>query len=326
MLLSAENIQLAFGARKILDGVSLRLDAGERVGLIGPNGAGKSTLIRVITKALQPDAGNVTLARGATMGLLEQDPKFTPGETLIDAAEDAFEELHQLAHEMRELEHRMADAGDDLDAVLKKYEQTQAAFDHAGGHAWRHKLEAALHGVGLPDADWEKDVDVLSGGQRSRLALAKLLVQEPDVLLLDEPTNHLDLQAVDWLEDFLKRYTGAVLIISHDRELLDKLATRIVHLQNGTAKSYPGNYEAYIEQRALDELSQQRAFDKQQADIAKQQEYIRRFKAGQRAKEARGRETRLNRFLKSDAVLDTVRSDDQARLKLAGAAKPNTIA
>src|SRR5207302_1954666 len=156
-----------------------------------------------------------------------------------------------------------------------------------------HKLEATLLGIGLDRSTWEQNVTTLSGGQRSRLALSKLLISEPDVLLLDEPTNHLDLTAIEWLENYLLDFNGATLLISHDRYLLDRLATRIVWLTRSQLNSYPGNYSAFVQQRQLQELSRQRAFDQQQADIEKQKEFIRRFGAGQRAREAKGREKRL---------------------------------
>ena len=306
MLLTADNVRYAIGARTLFDGLSLRLDKGERVGLIGDNGTGKTTLLRVIEKEVEPDDGNVFTARGASVGYLKQDPDFDPDNTAIDEAESAFAELHNLAHELRDLEHKMADSGGDLDRVMKEYARVGHAFEEAGGYAWRHKLEAALTGVGLDRALWETNVGKLSGGQRSRLQLAKLLVNAPDVLLLDEPTNHLDLKAIEWLEGELGRFAGAVLVVSHDRFLLDRLATRIDWLTGGRLKSYPGNYAAFVKQRELEELSQQRAYDKQQRDVEKQAEFVRRFKAGQRAREAKGREKRLNRLLESDAMVAAV--------------------
>src|SRR6267154_566030 len=167
-------------------------------------------------------------------------------------------------------------------------------------------MEATLLGVGLDRDLWEKPVSVLSGGQRSRLALTKLLLSEPDLLLLDEPTNHLDLAAIEWLENYLADFNGAVVLVSHDRFLLDRVATRIVWLTRAQINSYPGNYSAYVEQRELQELSQQRAYEIQQKDIAKQEEFVRRFKAGQRSKEARGRESRLNRLKASDEMVRKV--------------------
>ncbi len=301
MLLSAENLTHAIGTRRLFNGLSLRLDRGERVGFVGDNGTGKTTLIRCLTKEFEPDDGRISVARGVSIGHLKQDPDFPAGQSVIDVAEGAFAELHDLAGQLRVLEHDMS--GDDADAAMKKYEKVSHAFEEAGGYAWRHKLEAALDGVGLERSTWNRDVDQLSGGQRSRLQLARLLVDAPDVLLLDEPTNHLDLAAIEWLENELGRFTGAALIISHDRFLLDRLATRIDHLERGSIKSYPGNYAAFLKQAEADELARGRAFEKQQKDIDKQAEYVRRFKAGQRARQAKGREKRLNRLLGSDELV-----------------------
>jgi ATP-binding cassette subfamily F protein 3 len=235
----------------------------------------------------------------------------------MDEAELAFSELHDLSHRLRDLEHAMAEqTGAQLEKTLKQYETVQHDFDIAGGYAWRHRLEATLLGVGMERNTWEQNVETLSGGQRSRLALAKLLISEPDLLLLDEPTNHLDLAAIEWLEDYLLAFKGAVFLISHDRFLLDRLATRIVWLTRRQLSSYPGNYSAFVQQREIQELSQERAFREQQEDIAKQQEFIRRFGAGQRSKEAKGREKRLNRLLKSDAMIEQVAATKQIHVKL----------
>ncbi len=316
-LVSLDNIEKTFGARTIFDRASFQVDRGERVGLIGDNGAGKSTLFRMIVGDLQPDAGTVSIARSVKVGYLHQDPVFDHDSTVLDEAEEAFTELHALSQRLRDLEHQMAErSGDALDRVLKRYQQVQHDFDLAGGYAWRHRLEATLLGVGLERATWSQHVSTLSGGQRSRLALARLLISEPDVLLLDEPTNHLDLAAIEWLENYLQTFSGAVVLISHDRYLLDRLATRIVWLTRARLHSYPGNYSAFAEQRRVQELSQQRAWEQQQADIEKQKEFIRRFGAGQRAREAKGREKRLNRLLASDQLIQAVDTAKRIHLSI----------
>ncbi len=316
-LATLDNIEKTFGPRTIFNRLSFQIDRGERVGLIGDNGAGKSTLFRTLVGQIAPDAGVVSIGRNVRVGYLHQDPVFDHDNTVIDEAEEAFAELHALSHRLRELEHAMAEQdGDALERTLKRYQQVQHDFDLAGGYAWRHRLEATLHGVGLGQEVWQQNVSTLSGGQRSRLALAKILIAEPDLLLLDEPTNHLDLAAIEWLENYLLDFDGAVILISHDRYLLDRLATRIVWLTRGILKSYPGNYSAFIEQREVQELSQQRAYEQQQADIEKQKEFIRRFGAGQRAREAKGREKRLNRLLASDQIIQAVDSGRHIRLSI----------
>lgn len=311
------NIEKTFGKRILFDRLSLTIYPAERIGFIGANGAGKTTLFKVLTGQVVPDAGDVALANGVRAGYLAQDPVFEPENTVNDEAELAFAELHRVAHRLRELEHEMAGRmGEELEKVLRQYQNTQHEFDLAGGYAWRHKLEATLLGVGLEKITWEQNVQTLSGGQRSRLALAKLLISEPDLLLLDEPTNHLDLAAIEWLEKYLLDFKGAVVVVSHDRYLLDRLATRIVWLHEFHLDSFNGNYSDFVQQRELIELTQQRAYEKQQEQIDKQREFIRRFQAGQRSKEARGRATRLERFLKSDQVVQRLGAAKQIHLSI----------
>ncbi len=321
-LLTLANIEKSFGKRTILQDLSFQISRGERVGLIGDNGTGKTSIFKIITGKMIPEIGKVQLARGSTVGHLTQDPQFGVNNTLLDEAELAFADLHQMSHDLRDLEHAMAEhAGDQLDATLKTYEDLLHRFEEADGYAWRHKLEAVLDGVGLARDDWETPVTLLSGGQKSRLALAKLLIAEPDLLLLDEPTNHLDLEAIEWLENWLLRFEGAVLLISHDRYLLDRLATRIVWLTDLKLASFPGNYSAFVKQRELHELTQQRAFAQQQAAVAKEEEYIRRFKAGQRARQAAGREKRLDRLKTSGDMVRQVSQSKQMTLSIGGQRK-----
>jgi ATP-binding cassette, subfamily F, member 3 len=316
-LLQLTNIEKILGDRLLFDKLSFNIDKGERVGFIGDNGAGKSTLFKIMTGAMKPDLGDRSLARSATIGLLEQDPTFTPGNTLIDEAELAFAELHGIAHDMRVLEHDMAEhQGEDLDKTLEKYTDLQHRYEDLGGYAWHHKLEATLLGVGFVKEDFEKPVASLSGGQRSRVALAKLLINPPDLLLLDEPTNHLDIAGVEWLERYLLDFPGAVLLISHDRRLLDKVSTRIVWLTQRKLRSYPGNYTAFQTQRDVEVLSQGRAHEEQQAAIEKEKEYIRRFGAGQRARQAAGRKKRLDRLLGSDQIIEQVSHSKGMHLRL----------
>ncbi len=311
------NVEKTFGKRVIFDHLDFTIDRGERVGLIGPNGAGKSTLFKVLMGEITPDVGTVSVAKTVKVGHLVQDPKFDPANTVMDEAELAFAKLHQLAHQMRDLEHAMGEhAGDQLEKTMERYTEVQGDFDLAGGYDWQHKLEGTLLGVGLVREMWEQNVATLSGGQRSRLALAKLLIAEPDVLLLDEPTNHLDLAAIEWLEKYLLEFTGAVLLISHDRYLLDRLATRIVWLTQNRLKSFPGNYSDFLVQRELAEKTQNRAREEQQADIEKQKEYIRRFGAGQRATQAKGRKRRLDALLESDQVIGAVAVTSKIKLTI----------
>ena len=309
------NVNKSFGHKALFEKLNLSIHRGQRIGMIGANGSGKSTMLRILLGEVPPDDGVASIRKGVSVGYLEQNPTFAPGNTVIDEAELAFSELHDLSHRLRDLEHQMAHVlGDELEKVLGKYQHVQHAFELAGGYAWRHRLEATLHGVGLNEETWEQTVETLSGGQRSRLALARLLIGEPDILLMDEPTNHLDLAAVEWLESYLADFKGAVLIISHDRYLLDRLATRIAWLHYAKMMTFDGNYSHFVEQRELMELTQERAYENQQSHIAKTEEFIRRFKAGQRSKEAKGREKILNRLKESDAMVGQVREEKKVYL------------
>lgn len=316
-LVALNNVEKSFGRRVLLDHVSFNVYENERIGLIGDNGSGKSTLFRLIVGEHTPEIGTVAVSKNVRVGYLTQDPNFDPENTILDEAELAFSHLHDMAHKLRDLEHEMAVKTDDeLQKVLDEYQEVQHEFDRQGGYVWHHKLESTLLGVGLPEKMWEQKIGTLSGGQKSRVALAKLLISEPEVLLLDEPTNHLDLEAIEWLEKYLEDYKGSAVIISHDRFFLDRLATRIVWLTQAKLKSYPGNYTNFVEQKELAELSQQRAYEEQQADIEKQKEFIRRFGAGQRSKEAKGREKRLNRLLESGEVIQAVTDTKKINLSL----------
>jgi ATP-binding cassette subfamily F protein 3 len=316
-LASLANLEKTFGKRTLFDHLSLTIYEGERIGLIGPNGSGKTTLFKILTGHVAPDAGAVAISKNTKVGHLTQDPVFDPANTVLDEAELAFSQLHDLSHRLRDLEHDMAaHQGEDLEKTLRQYQNLQHQFDLAGGYAWRHRLEATLLGVGLEKSAWEQPLPTLSGGQRSRLALAKLLISQPDLLLLDEPTNHLDLAAIEWLEKYLLDFKGAVLLISHDRFLLDRLATRIVWLHDLHLDTFPGNYSSFVQQRELLELTQQRAYEQQQKFIEKQEEFIRRFQAGQRSKEARGRATRLQRLKRSDEMVQNLSRDKHIHFSL----------
>ncbi len=318
-LLAAVNVQKIFGVDVILDRVSLSLEAGERIGLVGRNGEGKSTLLKIISSDLAPDEGEVNLARGRRVGRLEQDPTFDPTETLRDSAEGAFAELHALHAQQHKLFDEMAAAGDDaarLERLMSRQSVIERQIEALGGYAIDHTIDATLHGVGLTDAEFGVKVGGLSGGQRGRLALARLLLESPDVLLLDEPTNHLDIQGREWLESWLlEEFRGAAVIVSHDRRLLQRVVTRIVEVERGRLIDYPGGYDAFREIRAQRRLTQFRAYEKQQTKFRQEQAFIDRYRAGQRAKQAKGRESRLDRE-RADSALERPMEVSAMRLAL----------
>lgn len=299
-LLAAANLTYAVGDRVLLDGASLSIEAGERVGLVGRNGTGKSTLMRILGGMLKADSGEVSLQRGRRAGYLRQEPEFASGETLRGEAESAFAHLHALHRRLDAIYEALADSvsakPEAMERLLAEQSRVERDMEAAGGYAVGHRIDEVLHGLGLTDAEFGVRVESLSGGQRARLALAKLLLESPDLIMLDEPTNHLDIAGREWLETFLaEEYQGAVLIVTHDRYMLDRVVSRIVEIEQGRLIDYPGNYAAFIELRARRRLSMQRAYERQQTKFRHEEAYIRRYKAGQRAKQARGRETRLIR-------------------------------
>ncbi|MEM1209492.1 MAG: ABC-F family ATP-binding cassette domain-containing protein [Planctomycetota bacterium] len=305
-LLSVANLVFGYGNEPLLDGVSLTVAAGEHVGLVGRNGCGKSTLLKLIAQlpGLNPPlSGQVQLARQASAGYLRQEHQFDWSLTLRQEAGRAFAHLAKLHEDLEKTAHDMGDAdGEKLDALLKRYEQLEEKINAAGGYAVDHKIDAILLGLGLPKQTWEVNTADLSGGQKARLSLAKLLLAEPDVLLLDEPTNHLDIAGRQWLEEFLASYAGAVVLISHDRWMLDRVVRKIYELEKGRLVEYPGNYTQYRELRQTRYLEQQRSYEKQQTKIKQEQAFIDRYRAGQRSKQAQGREKKLARYVEQNTI------------------------
>ena len=302
MLFRLSDVFKSYGSQDVLRGASLQINPGEHVGLVGRNGAGKTTIFRLVDKEESPDRGEVVRARGLKLGLLAQHVHFEKGSTVHESALSAFGRLQQIEHEMHQLEHRMGDAGDDLDKVLERYSDLQHEYEREGGFEYSAKAEAILQGLGFDRDSWQMETGKLSGGQQNRLGLARLLLSEPDVLLLDEPTNHLDVGAVEWLEEFLQTYKSAFVIVSHDRYFLDRACQRIIELENGQASSYKGNYSHYLEEREERREIQRRAYENQQRLIAKTEDFIRKNLAGQKTKQAKSRRIMLARLDRVDAV------------------------
>ena len=302
MLFRLSDVYKSYATQDVLRGASLQVNPGEHVGLVGRNGAGKTTIFRLLSGEESQDSGDLVRARGVRLGLLAQHVHFEPGSTVHEAALAAFGHLQQIEHEMHELEHRMADPGDDLEQILERYSDLQHQFEREGGFEYGAKAETILQGLGFDRDTWALETEKLSGGQQNRLGLARLLLAEPDVLLLDEPTNHLDVTAVEWLEDFLTTYAVAFVIISHDRYFLDRACRRIIELENGRAASYTGNYSAFLVEREERREAQQRAYDNQRQLIEKTEEFIRRNLAGQKTKQAKSRRTMLAKLERVEAV------------------------
>ena len=303
-LLTITNVHHSFGTHTVLDGASVSIEAGEKVGLVGRNGSGKTTLMKVMMGQLKPDTGSAQLQRNARTGYLSQDPSLDPDDTVRDAAERAFEDLHAMHVQAHDLYVQMEHAqGEALDKLLKQQSKLDGQIEAAGGYVIDHKIDAMLHGLGFTDVQFGLKVSALSGGQKGRLGLVRLLLEQPDLLLLDEPTNHLDIASRQWLEEFLAdEYAGAVIVVSHDRWLLDRVVSRIIEVERGAIREYPGNYHKYIELRRERQLTDARVYDKQMDKIRQEEGFIDRYKAGQRARQAQGRLARLERFKRDELV------------------------
>ena len=275
MLLTIQNIQKYFGAELCLRNISCVLDAQDRAGIIGENGAGKTTLIKIITGELYPDDGIVTLAHGATVGYLEQNSVLDPACTVYREMENAFRSVLDAMDEMKRLERQMAECpGDHM--LLERHAQLSAVLDAADGYNMDTQIKKILNGMAFPAPDYQKSVAVLSGGEHTRLCLAKLLLQKPDLLILDEPTNHLDFETMEWLESYLKTYPGAILVVSHDRYFLDAVCNRIFEIEDNTLTAYKGNYSAYLPQKEAAVALQQKQHDADMEKAAKLEDYIAR--------------------------------------------------
>ncbi len=281
-------------------GVSFQINPNEKIGLVGRNGAGKTTVFRIITGAETPDSGEVHKTSNLKIGLLEQHVDFTENETVHIAALSAFQLLHDIEAEMRRLEVQMAH--DASDEVLNRYAELQTEFEHEEGFTYTARAEAILSGLGFARETWDWETKNLSGGQKNRLGMARLLLSNPDVLLLDEPTNHLDVNAVEWLEDFLQTYEKSYVIISHDRYFLDRTCRKIIEIEQGKAVSYVGNYSKFLVEREIRREQQQREFENQQAYINKTEEFIRKNLAGQKTKQAKSRRTMLSNMERVEAA------------------------
>jgi ATP-binding cassette subfamily F protein 3 len=279
----------------VLDTVSFAIGAKEKVALLGSNGCGKTTLLKVISKKLQPDEGAVVLHGGARTHYLAQDPNLPSGKSLEDAVTEVFADQKRLEQEIRALEVEMS-AASNLDKLMRRYGELTARFEAHGGYELDFRVRSVLFGLGFSERDLALSVELLSGGQKVRAALAKALLEEPEVLLLDEPTNHLDLAAVEWLEGFLPSYSGAVLIVSHDRHFLDRVVTRCLELENHRLQDYPGNFSKYRALKAVSASLQVGIYEREQAEMRRLKALVNRFRAGTRATIAKSWEKKLERM------------------------------
>ena len=300
-IVSVIQLGKSYGAELVFAGVDFQIDEHDRIGLVGPNGAGKSTLLNLLAGREEPDEGMVAIARNTRIGYLTQTTNFQPQNSLRQEMLTVFAEVRDWEHNLGELAFQLAAPAAQEESVLHeqllaRYDELQTRFEHAGGYSYENRIDQVLDGLGFTREQRETPVTQLSGGQQTRAALAKLLLQEPDLLLLDEPTNHLDLAALEWLETYLAGWKAAMIVVAHDRYFLDKIVTRTIEIAFGRVEEYPGNYTKYLRLREERMERRLREYEAQQAHIARTEEFIRRYKAGQRSREARGRQKLLNRL------------------------------
>ena len=310
IILSAQHIAKSFGVNAVLRDVCLTVQQGDRIGLVGVNGCGKSTLMRILAGLDAQDGGEISLVRGLRVGYLAQQNMVTSGETVWNELQKVYEQVFTMEKKLRELEDEMAHAHTDVQRFAQlsaDYDRLTQRFEEADGYSWKSMVSGVLNGLGFKPAQYDQCVDSLSGGEQTRLCLARLLLQKPDLLLLDEPTNHLDMETLQWLENYLAAYKGSVLVISHDRYFLDHVCTGIVEILMGSSEQYNGNYTRYIAQRQERFESRMRAYEIQQKEIERQQAIIARYRMFNREKSIRAAESRekaLDRMEKLEKPVD----------------------
>jgi ATP-binding cassette subfamily F protein 3 len=304
-LLTLQNVTKAFGPLTVLDGVNLVAHPGEKVGLVGANGAGKTTVFRLMIGQISPDIGEVSRSRGLRIGYLPQQPELDSTQTLFAEARGALDEVTTLETRLAELSERIAQHSNPVEQrrLMDQYDRLQARFETAGGYDYEVQIGEVLGGLGFSPADYDAPVSTLSGGQKCRLALARLLLNEADLLLLDEPTNHLDIPASSWLEKWLLDYKGCAIVVSHDRYLLSRVVSKIIEVDNRQLTIWGCGYAEYTQARSLARLSARRAYDKQQAHVAKEKRFIESIIATKRGSTAKGRRTRLERMEREGHML-----------------------
>ena len=324
VLLTLQNVTKAFGLNVILSDVSLTLKEGQRLGLVGVNGSGKSTLLKIIAGEMPSDSGEVSLVRGARTGLLTQQADITSDLTVVEELSRVFDPLKRLEEKLRALEAQMAEHHDDpslLDALSSEYTRLTERFEREGGYEWPSRIQGVLAGLGFSKERQYQPASLLSGGEKTRLCLARILLMQPELLMLDEPTNHLDLAATQWLEDTLRKYKGTVIVISHDRYFLNAVCDCMAELSMTRLTQYSGNYDAFMQQRQMNLERQMKEYLMQQKEIARQQAIIERYRMYNREKSIRAAESREKRLEKIELIEKPV---DEQRVRFSFEARRRT--
>lgn len=300
-ILTASRLTQRFATELIFSDVSFQINEREHIALVGTNGAGKSTLLKILSGAQEASEGSIVTQTGLRMAYQAQEATFTIQRSLYEEALEAFAAVREIGLRMAALEQQMAGVGEDeLQELFEEYGRLSSEFEAHHGYEMEHRTAQVLSGLGFPEDMFGQPVQRLSGGQKTRVALAKALLSDPDLLMLDEPTNHLDLQSIEWLEGFLRTWNRAFIVVSHDRYFLDKVTSRTLDIAFGRLEDYPGSYTRYLKLREERFTRRVKEYDEQQAFIARTEEFVRKYKAGQRSREAKGRETRLARMDRID--------------------------
>ena len=320
LVLSCSNLSKSFGIDPILEDISFNVENGDKIGVVGLNGTGKTTLFNILAGNSSRDSGDIYVQKDTKIGYLKQNTSIESDKTVFDETMTIFNHLVKMQKDLRDMEEDISKEGEKgqsekLDVLMEEYANLSEKFTELNGYGYKSEIRGVLKGLGFEDEELDKPVEVLSGGQKSRLLLGKLLLQKPDLLFLDEPTNHLDIASIDWLEKFLKEFEGATLIISHDRYFLDRVVNRIFHIENLSLKTYNTNYTDFMKRRKTDLDLAQRHFDNQQKEVKRQKEIIEKFKAFGGERYNRLAQSREKMLAKMDLV-DAPETDDQkARIR-----------
>ncbi len=317
MILSCSHISKSFGTDVILDDISFHIEDYEKAAIVGINGAGKTTLLKIIVGELAADQGDVVLSRGKTLGYLAQHQDLTSHRTIHEELLEVKRHLIDMEERIRTLELEMKHAGgQELEDMLETYTRLNHQFELDNGYSYRSEITGVLKGLGFFDEDFDREISTLSGGQKTRVSLGKLLLSRPDIILLDEPTNHLDMESIAWLETYLMNYKGAVIIVAHDRYFLDRVVTKIIELDRGTGSVFQGNYSAYSQKKAMIREARMKAWLNQQQEIRHQEEVIAKLKSFNREKSIKRAESREKMLAKIEVLEKPAEVNDEMSLKL----------
>lgn len=317
MILALNNVSKSFGTDVILENISFHIEEKEKVGIVGVNGAGKSTLFKIITGELSLDSGEVIMPKSAALGYFSQSLEIDSSKTIYGELLTVFEPVMLIEQQLRDMESQMAHTkGEELDRLMSNYSELSHKMEEMDGYSYQSRIRGVIKGLGFSDDESSQTINELSGGQKTRVALGKILLQAPDILLLDEPTNHLDIDSIRWLEDFLRSYKGAVVIISHDRYFLDRVIGKVIEIENRKAKEYFGNYSYYAEKKIIDREIAWHQYINQQKEIKHQEEVIKKLREFNREKSIKRAESREKMLDKMDRIEAPENLPDKMRLSI----------